>query len=52
MKDNSFSNLVQQLDKKWGHTYLDKVLEEPEEAQVDEKQLKLPLSSKAERKGG
>lgn len=51
MKNNSFSELVQQLDKKWGHTYLNNVLEEPEEEQVDERQLKLPLSDKAERKG-
>jgi len=52
MKDNSFSELVEQLNKKFGHTYLEGVLEEPTEQQVDEKQLKLPLAAKAERKGG
>lgn len=51
MKDNSFSELVQAIDEKFKHTYLEGVLEDPEAEEVDEKKLKLPLSAKAERKG-
>jgi len=52
MKNIGFSELVEQLNKKWGSTYLPfGVHEEPVEEKVDDKQLKLPLNAKAERKG-
>lgn len=49
MKDNTFSALVEAINKKFGHTYLEGVLQEPEDQETKDK---TPLNAKAERKGG
>lgn len=51
MKDNTFSTLVEELNKKFGHTYLDNALVDPELEEPVENKRKAPLNAKAERKG-
>ena len=52
MKNSTFSALVEAIDKKFGHTYLDNTLVDPELEKAAEDKSKSPLNAKAERKGG